>query len=103
MENNNNLCVGLMTLALASGFRGYEKDGKHWLMTTYEGKTFLTELDFSKSDIFNVSASKILEIIDSRLGIKHVESDNLEVRYKALIDAFGDTNNKFWDIAKKNQ
>lgn len=92
----------LLVLALATGFRGYVKDGKTWLMTIHKGQSFPFRVNFEREDIFCGNEAKVLEIIDERLGMAGEESDNLESRFNAILTAFGDENHKFWDIAKQN-
>lgn len=99
--NNENYQNELLVLALATGFRGYVKDGKSWIMTIFKGQSMPFKIDFSKDDIFCGNEKIILNIIDTRLGIKDA-GENLTTRTNALTSAFGDENHKFWDIAKQN-
>lgn len=100
---NENYQNELLVLALATGFKGYVKDGKTWLMTIYKGQSLPFRVDFNKNDdIFCGNADKVLEIIDDRLGISDKKSQKLEDRYSTILDAFGDESHKFWNIAKQN-
>lgn len=90
----------ILVLALATGFRGYVKDGKTWLMTIHNGQSLPFRIDYSKEDIFCGNEQAILDIIDDRLGLDDPQS--LESRFGTIMAAFGDENHKFWDIAKKN-
>lgn len=99
--NNEKFQNDLLVLALATGFRGYVKDGKTWIMTIFKGQSMPFRVNFSRDDIFCGNADKVLEIIDSRLDIKADKKD-LEPRFNAIYNAFGDENHKFWDTAKQN-
>lgn len=90
----------LLVLALATGFRGFVKEGKTWLMTIHNGQSFPFRVDFTKNDIFCGNEEAILDIIDDRLGLN--ASVTLEDRFDTILSAFGDENHKFWDIAKEN-
>lgn len=98
-ENYQN---DLLVLALATGFRGFVKDGKTWLMTIHKGQSIPFRLNFEREDIFCGNDEKVLEIIDERLGVNGNASESLEGRFGAILTAFGDENHKFWDIAKQN-
>lgn len=91
----------LLVLALATGFRGYVKDGKTWIMTIHKGQSFPFRINFERDDILCGNGDKILEIIDERLDIID-KSNSLEKRFNAIINAFGDNEHKFWNIAKQN-
>lgn len=91
----------LLVLALATGFRGYVKDGKTWIMTIHKGQTMPFKIDFSKEDIFCGNEGVILDIIDSRLDITDKDAD-MGKRFSAIYSAFGDENHKYWDMAKQN-
>ena len=91
----------LLVLALATGFRGYVKDGKTWIMTIHKGQSFPFRINFERDDILCGNGDKILEIIDERLDITD-KSNSLEKRFNAIINAFGDNEHKFWNIAKQN-
>jgi len=90
----------LLVLALATGFRGFVKDGKTWLMTIHKGQSFPFRVNFAREDIFCGNQEAILEIIDERLGLDNPKS--LEDRFGTILSAFGDEKHKFWDIAKQN-
>ena len=91
----------LLVLALATGFRGYVKDGKTWLMTIHNGQSLPFRVNFSREDdIFCGNEQAILDIIDSRLGLDAPKT--LEDRFSTILSAFGDEKHKFWDIAKQN-
>lgn len=93
----------LLVLALATGFKGFVKDGKSWIMTIHKGQSMLFMLDFSNDkDIFGGNSEKILEIIDERLGFIGKKNCTIEDRYKTLLNAFSDEKHKFWNIAKQN-
>ena len=99
-ENSQN---DLLVLALATGFRGFVKDGKTWLMTINNGQSIPFRVNFNrKDDIFCGNEKAILEIIDSRLGIEGKTNSSLEERFSTILAAFGDEKHKFWDIAKQN-
>ena len=100
--NNEKYQNDLLVLALATGFRGYVKDGKTWVMTIHKGQTMPFRVNFNRTeDIFCGNADAILEIIDARLDTKE-DKQNLESRFNAIYTAFGDENHKYWDIAKQN-
>ena len=100
---NDNYQNDLLVLALATGFRGFVKDGKTWLMTIHKGQSIPFRVNFSRSeDIFCGNAQEILNIIDERLGITNKGAKTLEVRFTTILNAFGNENHKFWDIAKQN-
>ena len=99
--NNEKYQNDLLVLALATGFRGYVKDGKTWIMTIYKGQSMPFRVNFSREDIFCGNEKSILDIIDSRLGLTNVGED-LSIRSDAISVAFGDENHKFWNIAKQN-
>lgn len=99
--NNEKYQNDLLVLALATGFRGYVKDGKTWVMTIHKGQTIPFRVNFTRDDIFCGNEEQILNIIDERLGIKQNKED-LTPRFNAIYSAFGDENHKFWDIAKGN-
>ena len=91
----------LLVLALATGFRGYVKDGKTWLMTIHKGQSFPFRVNFTREDdIFCGNEEAILKIIDERLGLDNPQT--LEERFNTIMSAFGDEKHKFWDIAKQN-
>ena len=97
-ENYQN---DLLVLALATGFKGYVKDDKTWLMTIYKGQSLPFRINLTREDIFCGNEKIILNIIDERLGCT-APSENLEKRFELILSAFGDEDHKFWDIAKKN-
>ena len=99
--NNEKYQNELLVLALATGFRGYVKDGKTWIMTIYKGQSQPFRVNYSREDIFCGNEKTILQIIDDRLGIKNAGED-LAVRTEAISAAFEDENHKFWNIAKQN-
>jgi len=90
----------LLVLALATGFRGFIKDGKTWLMTIHKGQSLPFRVNFEREDIFCGNQEAILGIIDERLGLDSPQS--LEDRFGTILSAFGDEKHKFWDIAKQN-
>ena len=89
----------LVVLAVALGFQTIEKDGKVYLTTIYNNKTMLYPIEQNSGNALLGKEKEILEIIDSRLGIK-TESDDLKRRYKLFMSAMVDPNNSFWDKAK---
>ena len=99
--NNEKYQNELLVLALATGFRGYVKDGKTWIMTIHKGQSQPYRVNFSREDIFCGNEEAILQIIDERLGIKNA-GDDLAIRTDAISAAFEDENHKFWNIAKQN-
>lgn len=99
--NKENYQNDLLVLALATGFRGYVKDGKTWMMTIHQGQSIPFRVNFTREDIFCGNEKAILDIIDSRLGLTNAGTD-LMVRTNAISAAFGDENHKFWNIAKQN-
>lgn len=99
--NNEKYQNDLLVLALATGFRGYVKDGKTWIMTIHKGQSLPFRVNFNREDIFCGNASAILEIVDERLDII-ADKENLEPRFEAIYSAFGNENHKFWDTAKQN-
>lgn len=100
---NENYQNDLLVLALATGFRGFVKDGKTWLMTIYKGQSLPFRVNFErKDDIFCGNEQAILDIIDDRLGVESRENSSLEERFSTILNAFGDEKHKFWDIAKQN-
>ena len=102
IEMNENYQNDLLVLALATGFRGFVKDGKTWLMTIYKGQSLPFRVNFErKEDIFCGNEQAILDIIDERLGLK-TNNSSLEERFATILKAFGDEQHKFWDIAKQN-
>ena len=92
----------LLVLALATGFRGFFKDGKTWIMTISKGQSLPFRVNFEREDIFCGNEQKILEIIDERLGTVGAPRNELEMRFNSIMTAFGDEGHKFWDIAKQN-
>lgn len=93
----------LLVLALATGFKGFVKDGKTWIMTIYKGQSLPFRVNFEREeDIFCGNSEAILDIIDDRLGIGEKKIDNLSERFETILNAFGDENHKFWDISKQN-
>lgn len=90
----------LLVLALATGFRGFIKDGKTWLMTIHKGQSLPFRVNFEREDIFCGNQEAILGIIDERLGLDSPQS--LEDRFGTILSAFSDEKHKFWDIAKQN-
>ena len=92
----------LIVLALATGFRGYVKDGKTWIMTLHKGQSLPFRINFEREDIFCGNEQKVLDIIDERLGTTGEPKGVLESRFNSIMTAFGDENHKFWDIAKQN-
>lgn len=92
----------LLVLALATGFKGYVKDGKTWIMTIYKGQSLPFRINFTRDDIFCGNAESVLDIIDERLGFSNEKPEGLEKRFHTILSAFGDENHKFWDIAKQN-
>lgn len=92
----------LLVLALATGFRGYVKDGKTWIMTIHHGQSHPFRINFEREDIFCGNEQRVLEIIDERLGLNGQAAENLELRFSSIMEAFGDEGHKFWDIAKQN-
>jgi len=100
---NENYQNDLLVLALATGFRGFVKDGKTWLMTIHKGQSMPFRINFSRTDdIFCGNEDSILNIIDERLGTVGLSNQSLEQRFTTIYNAFGDENHKFWDIAKQN-
>lgn len=92
----------LLVLALATGFKGFVKDGKTWIMTIHKGQSLPFRVNFEREeDIFCGNEGAILEIIDNRLGTSGNEN-NLTTRFETILNAFGDENHKFWDISKQN-
>ena len=41
----------LLVLALATGFRGFVKDGKTWIMTLHKGQSLPFRINFEREDI----------------------------------------------------
>lgn len=92
----------LLVLALATGFRGFVKDGKTWLMTIHKGQSIPFRINFQREDMFCGNEQQVLNIIDERLDLIGSDPKDLEIRFNTIVSAFGDNGHKFWDIAKQN-